>query len=149
MPQFTMQSPVGFLTVTEEAGAITALHFGGQRETPPPTPLLWEARRQLTAYFDGTLTVFDLPLAPRGTAFQLAVWQTLRAVPYGETRSYGDIAAAIGKPTACRAVGMANHRNPIAIIVPCHRVVGKGGSLTGYAGGLAVKQALLDLEQKK
>lgn len=149
MPQFTMESPVGLLTITEENGTLTALHFGGESETPPPTPLLQEVLRQLTAYFAGTLTAFDLPLAPKGTPFQQAVWRALCVIPYGQTRSYSEIAAAIGRPNACRAVGMANHQNPIAIIVPCHRVVGKGGALTGYAGGLAVKQALLAFEQKK
>lgn len=149
MPQYTMRSPVGLLTVTEENGALTSLRFGGEEETPPSTPLLQETQRQLTAFFGGTLNAFDLPLAPKGTAFQQAVWQALLTIPYGRTRSYGEIAAAIGKPGACRAVGMANHQNPIAIIIPCHRVVGKNGSLTGYAGGLAVKQALLELEQKK
>ena len=149
MPQFTMASPVGLLTVTEQDNAITALRFGGTGETPPETPLLQEAYRQLTAYFAGTLRKFCLPLAPVGTPFQLAVWQALREIPYGQTRSYGHIAAAIGRPAACRAVGMANHVNPIAIVIPCHRVVGKNGALTGYAGGLAAKQALLNLEQKK
>ena len=149
MPQFTMPSPVGFLTAVEENGVITSLWFGGKEETPPPTPLLQEVQRQLTAYFAGMRQDFDLPLAPKGTPFQLAVWQALRTIPYGQTRTYGEIAAAIERPKACRAVGMANHANPIAIVIPCHRVVGKSGSLTGYAGGLAVKQALLALEQKK
>lgn len=149
MPQFTMQSPLGFLTITEENGAVTALSFGGTQETPPPTPLLREAYRQLTAYFSGTLRHFSLPLSPHGTPFQTAVWQALCAIPYGQKRTYGEIAAAIGRPNACRAVGMACHVNPIAIVMPCHRVIGKGGSLTGYAGGLATKQFLLSLEQKK
>lgn len=149
MPQFTMQSPLGFLTVTEENGTITSLRFGGERETVPPTPLLREAYRQLTAYFSGTRRTFDLPLSPCGTPFQTAVWQALCAIPYDEKRTYGEIAAAIGRPNACRAVGMACHVNPIAIVIPCHRVIGKSGSLTGYAGGLAVKQFLLSLEQKK
>lgn len=149
MPQFTMQSPVGCLTVTEDNGAITSLRFGGERETPPPTPLLQETQRQLNAYFAGALTVFDLPLSPKGTPFQQAVWHALRTIPYAETRTYGEIAAAVGTPKACRAVGMANHANPIAIVIPCHRVVGKNGTLTGYAGGLERKQVLLELEQKK
>ena len=149
MPQFTMQSPLGFLTVTEENRAITALSFGGDRETSPPTPLLQEAYRQLTAYFSGTRRTFDLPLSPRGTPFQTAVWQALCAIPYGETRTYGEIAAAVGKPSACRAVGMANHNNPIPIFIPCHRVIGRNGTLTGYAGGLERKGKLLHLEQKK
>lgn len=147
MAQFTMQSPLGFLTLTEENGAITALSFGGLRETAPETPLLQEAQRQLNAYFSGTRRVFTLPLAPVGTPFQIAVWQALCAIPYGETRSYGEIAAAIGRPKACRAVGMANHQNPIAILIPCHRVVGKNGKLTGYAGGLERKRILLALEK--
>ena len=149
MPQFTMHSPVGFLTVTEENGAIVSLRFGGTAETPPPTPLLSETQRQLNDYFAGTREIFNLPLAPRGTPFRSAVWQALCAIPYGETRTYGEIAAAIGNPKACRAVGMANHVNPIAILIPCHRVIGRGGTLTGYAGGLAVKQFLLELEQKR
>lgn len=149
MPQFTMQSPLGFLTITEENGAITALFFGGDREASPPTPLLQEAQRQLAAYFSGTLQRFSLPLSPHGTPFQTAVWQALCAIPYGETRTYGEIATAVGKPSACRAVGMANHNNPIPIFIPCHRVIGRNGTLTGYAGGLERKRKLLHLEQKK
>ena len=149
MPQFTMGSPAGLLTVTEADGAIVSLHFGGEQETPPQTPLLQEVQRQLTAYFSGARRAFDLPLAPRGTPFQRAVWQALREIPYGETRSYGEIAAAIGKPNACRAVGMACHVNPIAIVVPCHRVVGKSGTLTGYAAGLERKRVLLEWEQNR
>ncbi|WOX53522.1 methylated-DNA--[protein]-cysteine S-methyltransferase [Aeromonas sp. CD] len=101
---------------------------------------------QFEAYFAGHLQRFTLPLAPRGTAFQQAVWQALCDIPYGETRSYSDIARAIGKPNAVRAVGAANGRNPLSIIIPCHRVIGQNGSLTGYAGGLPIKQALLRLE---
>lgn len=149
MPQFTLQSPVGLLTLTEENGAIVSLVFGGTAETPPPTPLLREAQRQLNAYFSAELQNFDLPLSPYGTPFQQSVWQQLRAVPYGQTRTYAEIAAAVGKPNACRAVGMASHRNPIAIVIPCHRVIGSDGSLTGYAGGLERKQTLLRLEQQK
>ena len=116
----------------------------GRRALPP---LLEEAARQLRAYFAGQRQAFSLPLGPRGTAFQLQVWQALQTIPYGEVRTYGEIARAIGKPKACRAVGMANHKNPISIIVPCHRVVGADGSLTGYGGGLAAKEFLLALEQ--
>lgn len=101
---------------------------------------------EFEAYFAGRLQRFTLPLAARGTAFQQAVWRALCDIPYGETRSYGDIARAIGKPSASRAVGAANGRNPLSIIVPCHRVIGQSGSLTGYAGGLPIKQALLRLE---
>lgn len=102
---------------------------------------------QFAAYFAGRLRRFDLPLAATGTPFQQAVWQALCDIPYGETRSYGDIARAIGKPNAVRAVGAANGRNPLSIIIPCHRVIGQNGSLTGYAGGLPIKQALLTLER--
>ena len=103
---------------------------------------------QFTAYFDGRLQRFDLPLAARGTKFQQQVWQALAQIPYGETRSYTDIALVIDKPKAMRAVGAANGRNPLAIIVPCHRVIGRDGTLTGYAGGLAIKQFLLKHEQE-
>ncbi len=103
---------------------------------------------QFTAYFDGRLQRFDLPLAAHGTEFQQQVWQALAQIPYGETRSYGDIAQVIDKPKAVRAVGAANGRNPLAIIVPCHRVIGRDGTLTGYAGGLTIKQFLLTHEQK-
>ena len=147
MPRCILPSPVGLLTVTATANAVVSLCFGGEREMPPETALLREAACQLDAYFHGERRAFTLPLAPRGTAFQQAVWQALCAIPCGETRSYGEIAAAIGKPRACRAVGMANHRNPIPIFIPCHRVVGKDGALTGYVGGLAVKRTLLEMEQ--
>ena len=109
---------------------------------------LHAAKRQLVEYFDGTRRDFDLPLAPRGTAFQCQVWEELRHISYGETISYGELARRIGKPTASRAVGAANGRNPLAIVVPCHRVIGADGTLTGYGGGLPVKQALLALERR-
>jgi methylated-DNA-[protein]-cysteine S-methyltransferase len=109
--------------------------------------ILIEAERQLRAYFDGRLRKFDLPLDLRGTEFQRRSWRALLEIPYGETRSYGDMARSIGKPKACRAVGMANHRNPVSIIVPCHRVIGADGSLVGYGGGLDVKKFLLNLEK--
>ena len=105
-----------------------------------------EARRQLGEYFAGRRTTFDLPLAPVGTAFQRRVWEELRHIPHGETVSYGELARRIGSPTSCRAVGMANGRNPFSIIVPCHRVVGANGKLVGYAGGMPRKEALLRLE---
>lgn len=115
---------------------------GWQQDHEAMAPFL----AQFEAYFAGHLQRFTLPLAPRGTAFQQAVWQALCDIPYGETRSYSDIARAIGKPNAVRAVGAANGRNPLSIIIPCHRVIGQNGSLTGYAGGLPIKQALLTLE---
>ena len=110
-------------------------------------PVLIETARQLAEYFAGTRRVFDLPLDLRGTDFQQRVWAALLTIPYGETRSYGQIAAQIGRPGAARAVGAANGRNPISIVAPCHRVVGSGGTLTGFAGGLAAKATLLALEQ--
>jgi methylated-DNA-[protein]-cysteine S-methyltransferase len=115
---------------------------GWQQDGEALAPYLAE----FDAYFAGRLQRFTLPLAARGTAFQQAVWQALCDIPYGETRSYGEIARTIGKPSASRAVGAANGRNPLSIIVPCHRVIGQNGSLTGYAGGLPIKQVLLHLE---
>lgn len=147
MPAFTMQSPIGLLTIEETDGAITALRFGGETVSPPPTPLLQRAAQQLTEYFAARRRRFDLPLRPQGTAFQQAAWSALCAIPYGQTRTYAQQAAAIGNPKACRAVGMANHCNPLPLFIPCHRVIGAGGKLTGYAGGLAVKRFLLELEQ--
>ena len=147
MPAFTMQSPIGLLTIEETDGAITALRFGGETVSPPPTPLLQRAAQQLTEYFAARRRRFDLPLRPQGTAFQQAAWSALCDIPYGQTRTYAQQAAAIGNPKACRAVGMANHRTPLPLFIPCHRVIGAGGKLTGYAGGLAVKRFLLELEQ--
>lgn len=142
----TITSPIGSLTLTEENGRITGVHFGKAGGTNGVSPILCEAEKQLQEYFSGARKQFDLPLTPVGTQFQHAVWDALCAIPYGETRTYAQIAAAIGNPKACRAVGMANNRNPIAILIPCHRVVGANGSLTGYAGGLDAKKALLALE---
>lgn len=147
MPAFTMDSPIGLLTVEEQDHAITAIHFGGVAVCEPVTPLLCQAKQQLTEYFEGHRRSFDLPLAPHGTPFQQAAWAALCEIPYGEVRSYAQQAAAIGKPNACRAIGMANHCNPIPILIPCHRVIGTGGKLTGYAGGLDTKRYLLALEQ--
>ncbi|HEY8349152.1 MAG TPA: methylated-DNA--[protein]-cysteine S-methyltransferase [Clostridia bacterium] len=111
------------------------------------TPLIKEASRQLNEYLDGNRKVFDIPLVLEGTPFQKAVWQALLEIPYGETRSYGEIAERIGNPKAARAVGMANNRNRIAVFVPCHRVIGADGRLVGYAGGVDIKKKLLDLEK--
>ena len=142
-------SPLGPLCLTQEGETLISLQFCDAVPTdmPGPTPLLAEAQRQLEGYFAGARTSFDLPLAPHGTPFQQAVWAALLDIPYGETRTYGQIAAAVGRPRASRAVGGACHCNPIAIIVPCHRVVGSSGALTGYAGGLDKKSALLALER--
>lgn len=140
-------SPVGPLYLTGEGEVITGLYF--QRPAgpfAPAAPVGARAEEQLREYFARERRTFDLPLCPRGTDFQLAVWEALRTIPWGETRSYGEIAEQIGRPRAARAVGMANHRNPISILIPCHRVVGHGGALVGYGGGLAVKEALLRLE---
>ena len=155
-----IETPVGKLGITASDEAVTRIFFGREyrnrrrpRNAPetctPETagPLLLQAAAELAEYFAGTRREFTLPLAPAGTPFQQAVWEALRTIPYGETRTYGQIAAQIGRPTACRAVGMANNRNPIAIVVPCHRVVGSTGALVGYAGGLGVKTHLLNLEK--
>jgi methylated-DNA-[protein]-cysteine S-methyltransferase len=111
------------------------------------TPLIKKAAQQFGEYFKGNRKSFNLPLTMQGTSFQIKVWNALKKIPYGKTKSYGEIAAMIGNPKACRAVGMANHNNPIAIILPCHRVIGHDGSLTGYGGGIKLKQLLLELEK--
>jgi methylated-DNA-[protein]-cysteine S-methyltransferase len=149
----TFNSPVGeLLASADSAGRIAGLHFldghrlpardGWVRDEQALAPL----REQLEGYFAGERRDFELELAPSGSAFQLAVWRALRAIPYGQTASYGEIATAVGRPGAARAVGGANNRNPIAIVVPCHRVIGVDGTLTGYGGGLPRKQRLLALE---
>lgn len=144
-------TPIGLVEVTERGGALVFVDMVDGAELaeplPAPTELLAEAERQLTEYFSGERREFDLPIHADGTPFQWAVWEQLRKIPYGETCSYGDIARALGKPGAARAVGMANNRNPVGIIVPCHRVVGSTGALVGYAGGLDRKKYLLDLER--
>jgi methylated-DNA-[protein]-cysteine S-methyltransferase len=144
LPQLSLHSPIGDLTVSEENGAIVALDWGWGRDQAE-TPLLLAARAQLFEWFDRERTQFDLPLAPTGTQFQRRVWEALQAIPYGQTRSYAEIAATLG--SAARAVGQANAANPIPILIPCHRVVAAGG-LGGYSGGdgAATKRALLDLE---
>lgn len=140
-------APFGTLTLTDCNGYLTAIQWGTRSgATEMATPLLWETVCQLSAYFKGRLQRFDLPLAPAGTPFQQQVWRALQEIPYGETVTYADIAVRIGRPLAVRAVGMANHRNPLPIVVPCHRVIGKNGSLTGYAGGLELKSSLLNME---
>ena len=136
------------LWLEETDGALTHVTSRPLPETETETPLLRAAYAELTAYFAGARKTFSVPLNPQGTMFQKAVWAALRAIPYGETRSYGEIAAAIGKPKAARAVGSANNRNPILIFTPCHRVIGANGALVGFAAGLAMKEALLALEKK-
>lgn len=139
------------VTIAEQDGKIVRVSLGGNgipEGENKQTRLLVQAAGQLDEYFTGKRKEFDLPLAAKGTLFQKKVWNTLCTIPYGETRSYKDIAIQIGNAKACRAVGMANHNNPIGIIVPCHRVVGADGKLVGYAGGLDRKQFLLELERK-
>lgn len=139
--------PWGTVEIGYEDAIISLRRCGSPIHAHTPSPLSDRAAKQLSEYFAGQRKVFDLPLHPLGTPFQMAVWQALLTIPYGETRSYGEIAAAIGNPKACRAVGMACNKNPIWILIPCHRVVGSNRSLTGYAGGLDMKRALLELEQ--
>ena len=144
-------SPIGMLRIVESEKGIVEIQFGcDEKEQLNPvaanTPLQKEAVRQLASYFSGERKAFSLPLDLRGTDFQLRAWNMLRDIPYGETRTYKQIAEAIGCPKGCRAVGMANNRNPIPIIIPCHRVIGTNGSLTGYRGGLDIKEYLLSME---
>lgn len=157
MPLFynEIESPVGKLTLVANSNALVAVLW--EREHPKRVkfgtaklhrqqPILLEAERQLAEYFSGGRVEFDLPLEPDGSEFQKKVWQLLREIPFGQTRSYRDLAKAVGSAKAARAVGAANSKNPLSIIVPCHRVVGSDGSLTGFAGGLETKAALLTLE---
>lgn len=147
-------SPIGTLRLTADDHGLTGLFMEAHRYGPAEVQADWErdderfadVRRQLDEYFAGDRTDFDVQLAPSGTNFQQRVWEALRTIPYGEVRSYGEIAESIGRPSASRAVGAANGRNPISIIVPCHRVIGASGAMTGYGGGIERKRALLDLE---
>ena len=138
------------LFIADNCDAIPGVFFRRERVVglkKAETPLIKKAAAQIEEYLNGKRKQFKLPLALQGTEFQLAVWQALQKIPYGETRSYKEIAASIGRPKAVRAVGMANNRNPISIIVPCHRVIGHDGKLVGYGGGLSLKQRLLELER--
>ena len=151
------ETPIGTLRVVADDGGIERIDLPNaaagepdpawRSQRRPPAGPLREAKRQLREYFAGARRGFDLPLSPAGTAFQRRVWDELRRIPYGETISYGELARRIGRPTASRAVGAANGRNPLAIVVPCHRVIGADGALTGYGGGLPVKEALLAHER--
>jgi O-6-methylguanine DNA methyltransferase len=147
-------SPIGWLRLTSNGAALTRVVLADDDDTneadvaADADPVLSLAREQLDAYFDTRLTRFDLPLEPRGTDFQLRVWQSLRAIPYGETISYAELARRIDNPKAVRAVGAANGRNPLMIVVPCHRVIGADGSLTGFGGGIERKRWLLDHETR-
>lgn len=150
----TFDSPIGPLTAAADTDGLRWLQFPQNRHEPLRT--LWrrdpapfaELRRQLAAYFAGERRDFDLALAPQGTPFQQSVWAALRAIPYGETRSYRDQALAVGNPKGVRAVGLANGRNPLPIVIPCHRVIGANGSMTGFGGGIETKRFLLDLEAR-
>ena len=143
-----ISSPVGTLFLASDGEALTQLSFGEKHLFPKECAVLRETARQIGEYFAGMRRSFDLPVRAEGTPFQTAVWQALTEIPYGRTVSYQALACAVGNPNACRAVGMANHRNPVAIIIPCHRVIGKDSSLTGYAGGLEAKRLLLALEKE-
>ncbi len=150
---FIYQTDIGELMFAELNGALTEVYSWkdlsmGFKGVQQETPVLKETARQMREYLRGERKEFDLPLAPQGTRFQLAVWHALLQIPYGETRSYKDIAYAIGNPKAVRAVGNANHHNPISFIIPCHRVIGADGSMVGYGGGLGLKKTLLDLEAR-
>ena len=149
-------SPIGTLLLTSDGASLTGLYIGTSKHKTEMGDI-WirdddalpfaETKRQIAAYFAGELTEFTLPLAPRGTVYQQRVWDELTRIPYGVTCSYGELARRIGQPKGSRAVGMANGRNPISIIIPCHRIVGASGKLTGYSGGLTRKESLLKLEQ--
>lgn len=156
MDYTTIESPVGPLLMAADEGGLCFISFAGKKRAVKPhrdwtenqKPFA-EVTRQLRAYFRGELEEFDVRLNMQGTPFQLRVWESLREIPYGETTSYGQLARRIGKPDAVRAVGLANGSNPIPIIVPCHRVIGSDGSLTGYGGGLPIKEKLLALESRQ
>jgi methylated-DNA-[protein]-cysteine S-methyltransferase len=156
--QFTeVSSPLGTLQLTAEGGRLTGVHFPGQKHDRPAQPdwqraddepVLAQAREQLAEYFAGGRRDFELPLGPAGTPFQQAVWRALLEVPFGATSTYGAIAQAVGRPAAVRAVGSAVGANPLGIVVPCHRIIGRDGTLTGYAGGIERKAKLLALESR-
>lgn len=147
----TIDSPVGPLLLTSDGTSLTRLLFDAEPDpvwSTEPCEVLDRAVTQLREYFAGERTDFDLPLDPAGTPFQKATWMALRDIPYAQTINYGQLAGRVGNPNASRAVGLANGRNPISIVVPCHRVIGANGSLTGYGGGLDRKRLLLDLERR-
>jgi methylated-DNA-[protein]-cysteine S-methyltransferase len=152
-----LESPIGTLLIAGDADTIREIHFPKNGMPVPPEPdwiesqrgPVAEAVRQLNEYFAGRRNDFDLPLAPNGTEFQRTVWSRLQEIPYGETISYGELAKRVGNPKASRAVGAANGSNPIPIVIPCHRVIGSNGKLTGFGGGLPTKERLLALEAKQ
>ena len=149
MNHYVYAMPQGRMTIVDSGGAVVRIGFGvldAEGSALSPTALTNESATQLMEYFAGKRRTFSLPLAPKGTPFQKEVWQALSSIPYGQTRSYADIAAQVGRPKAFRAVGMANNRNPIPIVIPCHRVVGSSGDMVGYAYGTKIKRYLLELE---
>lgn len=158
------KTPLGIISITEDGSALTNVGFHPEviavNEILMPkttmsdttileTPLIKESSKQLFQYFEGKRMVFDLPLSPKGTPFQKSIWKVLQTIPYGEAWSYKKVAEQIGNPKASRAVGMANHNNPLPIIIPCHRVIGANGKMVGYAGGIDLKVKLLELEKYK
>ncbi len=155
MPHCTVDTPIGRLTLVASDDGLSEIHFPNERTgraadgpAEPDHPVLVETARQLEEYFAGERTEFDLPLRPAGTPFQLDAWRALTKIPYGKTVSYGEQATRIGHPGRARAIGAANGRNPLPIVVPCHRVIGADGSLVGFGGGLDVKAWLLDHERR-
>lgn len=145
------KTPIGTVCIEEDEGYITVVYIdeAGSDIDDIETELIRQTYTQLCEYFDGKRREFDIPIKPCGTDFQQKVWEALRTIPYGETRSYGEIAAQIGSPKACRAVGGANNKNPILIITPCHRVIGADGTLVGFGAGLDVKRKLIELERRQ
>lgn len=150
-----INTEIGEIGIKEDGSGITSVFFETELPKIDPdtcvkqeTPLLRKASHEIIEYLEGKRKEFSVPLSLKGTTFQMEDWKALMTIPYGETRSYQDIAKLIGRPKACRAVGHANNRNPISIIIPCHRVVGKNGSMTGYGGGIPIKEYLLNLESK-
>ena len=149
---FFYETSIGKIGIADNGIAITNLYFDGTKVPPDvnvkETTLIKEAATQLNEYLAGKRKIFEFPLALEGTPFQQAVWVALKTIPYGETRSYKQIAESIDRPKACRAVGMANNKNPLAVFIPCHRVIGTNGKLVGYGGGLGVKEKLLNMEKQ-
>lgn len=148
MYQYSYDTVIGEIYIAEKDNCICNVSFSNLNCTIKETHLIKKTYSQLIEYFDGNRTSFDIPISAKGTQFQFKVWKELQKIPYGKTATYKEIAENIGNKNASRAVGMANNKNPIAIIIPCHRVIGANGNLTGYAGGIEIKKYLLDLEKQ-
>ena len=144
----TFQTPIGKIEIRADEGGVCGLLFHADGEKNDGSEIIAWAQRELEEYFAGRRKIFSVPLSIKGTPFQEKVWKALLSIPYGETRTYGEIAAAIGDKNAARAVGMANNKNPLPVFIPCHRVIGAKGKLTGYAGGLEIKEILLEIEER-